>query len=58
MERLNKFLEGRTYVTGENVGTIDFGLFELEETLKAYSEETFNGLANLKKHHATVSAIP
>ncbi|CAK57521.1 unnamed protein product (macronuclear) [Paramecium tetraurelia] len=58
IERLDKFIDGKTWAAGANLTYIDFGLFELEETLKAFHPESWAKFANLQKHHQEFSNIP
>lgn len=47
IDRLDKFVSGNKWATGNNLTYIDFALFELEETLKAFNPEAWNKFANL-----------
>jgi len=58
LKKLDNFLYGRKFAAGSNLTYIDFGVFELEELVKAFDEKSFNGLANLKVHHVLISEIP
>lgn len=42
IEKLNAFLAGKTWATGNNLTYVDFQLFEIEETLKAFNVDVFN----------------
>jgi glutathione S-transferase len=41
LEKLNKFLDGRKWVVGDNITYVDFVIFEFEETLQAYDANAF-----------------
>lgn len=53
IEKLNKFIGGREWAAGNNITYADFLLFEVEETLKAFTKDNdfFNTQENLKTHH-------
>ncbi|CAD8210503.1 unnamed protein product [Paramecium octaurelia] len=57
IEKLNAFLGGKQWAAGNNLTYVDFQLFEIEETLKAFNIDVFNSQANLKKHHDEFSNI-
>lgn len=58
LERLNKFLENKTYVTGDHICTIDFGLLEVAETLFHFNKELYSAHPNIVKHHETMTNLP
>lgn len=58
MEKLNKFISGKKYSTGDNVAAIDFLLYEVENYLRKYNPEIFAKQDALVKHHDAISTLP
>jgi glutathione S-transferase len=58
LEKLNKFLDVKKWVAGDNLTYMDFAIYEFEETLQAYDPETFNQLPSLKKHREDFANLP
>ncbi|CAD8202609.1 unnamed protein product [Paramecium pentaurelia] len=58
IEKLNKFIQGKTWATGNNLTYVDFFQFELEQTLEAYKPGILDQFQNLRKHHDAFAEIP
>lgn len=50
--KLDKFLEGKHWSAGDRLTTADFCVFEFAETLKSFSEETFNKNIEISRLHS------
>lgn len=55
---MDAFLAGRRFSTGKEVALVDFGLFEIEDMVRCFDEETFNSFPNVVNHFNNVAAIP
>ena len=58
LKKLDFIVGGSTYAAGNTVSFADFPVYELEDTLRAFDEETFNQYPNLKKHFEAFSEVP
>jgi glutathione S-transferase len=58
LKKLDQFIGGKKFATGDNITLVDFMLYELEDSVRCFSEETFNSLTNLTAHFANFSEIP
>ncbi|CAD8210501.1 unnamed protein product [Paramecium octaurelia] len=58
IEKLNKFVQGRTWSAGEHLTYVDFFLFEVVETLEAYKPGLLDQFQNLRKIHDALAETP
>ena len=58
-EKIHKYLEGKTYLLGDNISYLDLYLFEDEELLDSLTEGTFmDKFPNFYAHMSSVRQLP
>ncbi|KAM3146667.1 hypothetical protein pb186bvf_001197 [Paramecium bursaria] len=56
--KLNKFLDGKTWVAGDELSFVDFSLFEVVDTLNSFHLQTLQKYPNLANFHHQFADLP